>query len=231
CTHYATAFVLMARSLGLTARYAEGYSPDITSMENVFAVKDSSSHAYPEVYIQNMGWIVFEPTVASDYNRLTSGETNSGGGFNITIDYSLVFVICIISGAVLVIALILIFTIPEISEKCFVRRINEMPPEECIKQVYLRISGKTVSGIVKRADALTPYELSARIEHLTGCETGDFAYIAEMALFDGNADEAGKQKACTVYTDVRDSVRKYVKEQKKFRRIKFKMKGRSRNDK
>lgn len=229
CTHYATAYVLMARSLGLTVRYTEGYSPDITGRENVFAVKDSSSHAYPEVYIQNMGWIVFEPTVASDYNQLGSDNTNAG--FDLKIDYSLVFVICMISGAALVIALIVIFTIPAVSEKRFVRRITEMEPGECIKQVYLRLSRKTAAAIIKRAEALTPCELASRLEKLTGCETEDFAYIAEKALFDGTADETGKQKACKAYTDIREAVNVYIKEQKKLRRRKYKTKGRTPNEK
>ncbi|MGN0639047.1 MAG: transglutaminase family protein [Huintestinicola sp.] len=229
CTHYATAYVLMARSLGLTARYTEGYSPDITSRENVFSVKDSSSHAYPEVYIQNMGWIVFEPTVASDYNRLASDNTNAG--FDLKIDYSLVFVICVISGAVLVIALIVIFTIPAVLEKRFVRKVTAMPPGECIKQVYLRISRKTAAAVIKRAEALTPFELALTLEKLTGCETNDFAYIAEKALFDGTADDTGKQKACKAYTDIREAVKNYVKEQKKLRRKKYKMKGKSQNEK
>lgn len=225
CTHFATAYVLMARSIGLTARYTEGYSPDITSRENVFSVKDSCSHAYPEVYIQNMGWIVFEPTVASDYNQL--GSENNNAGFEIKIDYSLVFVICVISGAVLVIALIAVFTIPKLSEKRFVRRINELSPEECIKQVYLRISRKTAAAVIKRAEALTPYELAEKFEKLTGCETEDFAYIAEKALFDGYADETGKQKACKAYVNIREAVKVYIKEQKKLRRKKYKMKGNS----
>lgn len=226
CTHYATAFVLMARSLGLTSRYAEGYSPDITGRENVFSVKDSSSHAYPEVYIQNMGWIVFEPTVPSDYNQFGTDD-DSNGGFALKIDYSLVFVICVLSGAALVIALVVIFTIPAVSEKRFVRRISEMPPDECIKQVYLRISRKTVSGIVKRADALTPFELAERIEKLTGCETGSFAFITEKALFDGYADETGRQNVCSAYDDIKEAVKGYVKEQKKLRRKKYKTKGKA----
>lgn len=230
CTHYATAYVLMARSLGLTARYTEGYSPDITGRENVFSIKDSCSHAYPEVYIQNMGWIVFEPTVVSDYNQFDSDD-NSNGGFALKIDYSLVFVICVLSGAALLIALFVIITIPAAFEKRFVRRISAMAPDECIKQIYLRISRKTAAGIIKRSEALTPRELLEMLEKLTGCETGSFAYIIEKALFDGTADETGRQKACESYVIIREAVRIYVKEQKKLRRKNFKLKGKSQNEK
>lgn len=229
CTHYATAYVLMARSLGLTARYTEGFAPDITGRDNVFAVKDSCSHAYPEVYIQNMGWAVFEPTVASNYSR--NAEDNDNSGANAEIDYSLVFVICVISGAGLLIALIAVAAFPAISEKRFVRMASTASPDESIKQIYLRLSRKTASKLIKRGDALTPYEFANRIEKLTGCETGDFAYIAENALFDSRADDAGRQKAVSIYLNIREAVKKCIKEQKKLRRKNIRMKGRKNNEK
>lgn len=229
CTHYATAFVFMARSLGLTARYAEGFAPDITGRDNVFAVKDSCSHAYPEVYIQNMGWIVFEPTVASDYNR--NSDITDDTGFNVKIDYSLVFVICVISGAAMVIALVVLAALPAISEKRFVSRISGDSPDESIKQIYLRLSRKTAAKLIKNGDALTPYEFSEQIEELTGCDTGDFAYITENALFDDRADDTGRQKAINIYLDIREAVKECIKEQKKLRRKNIQKKGRINNEK
>ena len=229
CTHYATAFVLMARSVGLTARYAEGFAPDITGRSNVFSVKDSCSHAYPEVYIQNMGWIVFEPTVASDYNGVSTRTDNTG--FNIKIDYSLVFVICVISGAAMVIALVILAAVPVISEKRFVKRVSSGLPDESIKQIYLRLSRKTAAKLIKHGDALTPYEFSKQIEKLTGCDTGDFAYITENALFDSRADDRDRQKALSVYLNIREAVKNCVKEQKKIRRKNIRMKGRKNDEK
>lgn len=229
CTHYATAYVLMARSLGLTARYTEGFSPDVTGRENVFSVKDSCSHAYPEVYIQNMGWIVFEPTVASDYNR--NAENTDNIGFNVTIDYSLVFVICVISGAAMVIALIAIAALSAISEKRFVSRISKASPDESIKQIYLRLSRKTAAKLIKHSDALTPYEFYEHIEKLTGCDTGDIAYVTENALFDSRADDAGRQKAINIYLNIREAVKECIKQQKKLRRKNIQKKGRINNEK
>ncbi len=229
CTHYATAFVLMARSVGLTARYAEGFAPDITGRSNVFSVKDSCSHAYPEVYIQNMGWIVFEPTVASDYNGVSTRTDNTG--FNIKIDYSLVFVICVISGAAMVIALVILAAVPVISEKRFVKRVSSGLPGESIKQIYLRLSRKTAAKLIKHGDALTPYEFSEQIEKLTGCDTGDFAYITENALFDSRADDRDRQKALSIYLNIREAVKNCVKEQKKIRRKNIRMKGRNNDEK
>lgn len=61
CMHYATAFVLMARELGVPCRYVNGYSVVTDGAENV-TVTQNSAHAWAEVYFDNVGWIAFEPT-------------------------------------------------------------------------------------------------------------------------------------------------------------------------
>ena len=61
CTYYATAFVIMARSMGIPARYVQGFRVPATASQPI-RVMSSMSHAWPEVYIKNVGWIPFEPT-------------------------------------------------------------------------------------------------------------------------------------------------------------------------
>ncbi len=60
CTHYATAFVLLARSQNIPARYVQGYSTLTTSIQ--FEITSDRTHAWPEAYIEGVGWIGFEPT-------------------------------------------------------------------------------------------------------------------------------------------------------------------------
>ncbi len=61
CVHFASAFVLAARHLGYPARYVQGYRVDRPN--NVIAtVTENQAHAWPEVYFDNVGWLVFEPT-------------------------------------------------------------------------------------------------------------------------------------------------------------------------
>lgn len=60
CTHFATAFVLLARSQGIPARYVQGYS--VLSKARSFEVQSDRAHAWPEVYLDGIGWIAFEPT-------------------------------------------------------------------------------------------------------------------------------------------------------------------------
>ncbi|GAB4482033.1 MAG: transglutaminaseTgpA domain-containing protein [Anaerolineales bacterium] len=65
CNYYATAAVLMLRSLGIPARlavgFAQGTMEDIQAA-NVYVVRQRDAHAWPEVFFPNIGWIEFEPT-------------------------------------------------------------------------------------------------------------------------------------------------------------------------
>lgn len=67
CVHYASAFALMARTLGMPARIVVGYLPGtgtntIRDGETVFTVSSSQLHAWPEVHFGGIGWVAFEPT-------------------------------------------------------------------------------------------------------------------------------------------------------------------------
>ena len=77
CYHYATAMTLLCRSVGLNARYCEGfsysekvedtYSSSYDGSGNTsYKIDESCSHAFCEVYISGYGWMRFEPTVADD---------------------------------------------------------------------------------------------------------------------------------------------------------------------
>lgn len=61
CTHYASAMVVMLRSIGIPAKYTQGFKHD-TANGNV--VYSNEAHAWPEAYIRGYGWIAFEPTGA-----------------------------------------------------------------------------------------------------------------------------------------------------------------------
>lgn len=65
CNYYATAEVLMLRSLGVPARIAVGYaSGEYNSTNKTYTVRSQDSHAWPEVYFIDYGWMAFEPTVS-----------------------------------------------------------------------------------------------------------------------------------------------------------------------
>jgi hypothetical protein len=62
CIHFNSAFVLMARSVGIPARLCTGYLINPASQyQTVFS---KQRHAYAEVPFENLGWITFDATAA-----------------------------------------------------------------------------------------------------------------------------------------------------------------------
>lgn len=78
CNYYATAEVLMLRSLGIPARMALGYSQgDYNNNLDEYTVRQSNYHAWPEVYFPGIGWVEFEPTVNQSPIVRPSGDLNN----------------------------------------------------------------------------------------------------------------------------------------------------------
>lgn len=61
CSYYATSFVLLARAYGIPARYVQGYRVE-TGKKLHAKVSSADAHAWPEAYLDGIGWITFEPT-------------------------------------------------------------------------------------------------------------------------------------------------------------------------
>ncbi len=65
CDYYASAMAVMARSLGIPARIATGYTQGTyDSNRHAFEVYQSNAHTWVEVYFPQYGWIEFEPTAS-----------------------------------------------------------------------------------------------------------------------------------------------------------------------
>lgn len=96
CQYYASAEIILLRSLGIPARLAVGYaqgelqpdenapapSGDGTQVEasaplNTYLVRQKDAHAWPEVYFPGIGWVEFEPTVSQTAINRPQGERSS----------------------------------------------------------------------------------------------------------------------------------------------------------
>lgn len=64
CDYYASAMVVMARSLGLPARLATGYLAQPTNEQGIQTMRQIDAHSWAEVYFAGFGWVEFEPTAA-----------------------------------------------------------------------------------------------------------------------------------------------------------------------
>ncbi|OGO39958.1 MAG: hypothetical protein A2147_04630 [Chloroflexi bacterium RBG_16_57_8] len=80
CTDFATAMVVMLRSIGVPARLATGYLPgQRDGATDNYIVRGRDYHAWPEVYFPGFGWIEFEPTPRPE---LTDEITIGGSSVN-----------------------------------------------------------------------------------------------------------------------------------------------------
>jgi len=79
CDYYASAAVLMLRSVGVPSRLAVGFDQGQRDADlGRYTVTAADNHAWPEVYFPGFGWLEFEPT-ASEL-PLDRGEAAPAGG-------------------------------------------------------------------------------------------------------------------------------------------------------
>jgi hypothetical protein len=62
CEQFAVSFAAMARSIGLPTRVAMGFTAGRQDANGVFHVTNKDAHAWPEVWLEGIGWMPFEPT-------------------------------------------------------------------------------------------------------------------------------------------------------------------------
>lgn len=68
CDVFASAFILMARSEGIPARYATGYlmNDPKRDEQGYFTVREKDGHAWAEVYFAGYGWVPFDATEGAE---------------------------------------------------------------------------------------------------------------------------------------------------------------------
>ena len=61
CEYFAAALTVLARSVGLPARVATGFSPgNFNALTKQFEVYEYHAHAWSQIYIANVGWLTFD---------------------------------------------------------------------------------------------------------------------------------------------------------------------------
>lgn len=63
CEQYATAHIVMLRTLGIPARMVAGYGAgEYNALSGYYTVRMNNAHAWVEVYFPQYGWVPFDPT-------------------------------------------------------------------------------------------------------------------------------------------------------------------------
>lgn len=62
CVHYASTFAVLARELGIPTRLSVGYAAEVKPNDRGVEVRGTDLHAWPEIFVEEFGWVAFEPT-------------------------------------------------------------------------------------------------------------------------------------------------------------------------
>jgi len=100
CVHFASAMALLAREAGIPSRIAVGYAPGVATGKTIttdnsdvvsslasglepdtelkgYSVSGQQAHAWPELYLDGLGWVPFEPTPGRGYTPTYAPEPTS----------------------------------------------------------------------------------------------------------------------------------------------------------
>ncbi|MFE6685493.1 transglutaminaseTgpA domain-containing protein [Streptomyces sp. NPDC057743] len=84
CVHFSFSMAAMARTLGIPARVAVGFTPGTRQPDGTTSVGLKDAHAWPELYFQGVGWTRFEPTPSRgsvpDYAYPDPAQSSGTGG-------------------------------------------------------------------------------------------------------------------------------------------------------
>ncbi len=163
CSDFATAMTLMARSVGLTARYCEGYlvfEESEDGRENRYTVRDSYGHAYVEIYLPAIGWTVFEPTVPGfEQDMYEASQMGDGGIAAVISSTGIVIAICVMA----VLSILIVIFIKPICEgvyRVYIKILSKKNPTKALRKLYGHLVKRLSKRLKQDFSVYTAKELS-----------------------------------------------------------------------
>ncbi len=208
CSDYASAYVLMARSIGLITRYAEGFVPE-EEYGGQYVVRTDCGHAYPEVYIPNVGFVVYEATKPAIYNITAPRQSNNGfAGYLMVVGYRSLLIFAGVSASIVMLLLIRLVLGPFVSETHFFSLVKKATPNKAILLIYQRIRKKLTNKTIEHAFPLTPTEYGECFREFYVYDIREFIDLVEAAAYmDTEITKVQKEKAMELYEQIRTVIK------------------------
>lgn len=182
CAGYATAMTLMARAVGLPARYVEGFAAFERGDDGNIIIRDGYAHAFVEVYIPGAGWLTFDPTV-SDYRTVPDGNAQGEG---LGILSRIVGIFNRISVVIVIAVILIMFALLERIRELFVRLVIRFKP---LNERIISLYGNLIraAGISAGSDfsAYTPDMLRDYLAEKTDSVPETLISLFERVAFGG----------------------------------------------
>ena len=214
CSDYASAYVLMARAVGLTVRYVEGFVPDM-EYNGDYVIRTNNGHAYPEVYIENIGYVVYEATMPASYNR---GNRHRSGliAYLLTVVIRMAWVFAFVSAGIILVLFVHRVAAPYVKERIFLMRAKRAKPKRTIVMLYRRIQQKYTVDAIQNAMYCTPYEYAQEFERVYEQNINEWSLLMEKAAYTGETfTDEDKAQVLQMYQGIREGVKLWEKKRKK----------------
>ena len=208
CYEYATAMVLMARSIGIPARYCEGFNMQTEfKSQNArtngydidYVVTAQDGHGFPELYLRGYGWLSFEPTMS---DALNEEESTASGNLSRAGMYILFLSLVTLLGILLY---------PSVSHKIFMMRNVKREPN---KAVYMTIH--RLCRLYDISEGNTARDALEIIKNFSGADISETVSMFERAEYGGEIlDENCRQKSTEEYLNAYNALKQAKKEKRK----------------
>lgn len=187
CSDYATAYVLLAKAAGLTARYVEGFvTTPVSSDSNLYEIRTTGAHAFPEVYVAGMGWRIYEPTSLVYRGSGITGTVNTPTILgNLQVDYKILKT-AILAMIMVIIAIVIVWISPALFELMFRIRITVTGNSKAVILIYNRLCKRAIK---ERSRELTP-QLTAEYAKEIGADIDKLVDTFERACYSENGVQA-----------------------------------------
>ncbi|MBR1591801.1 MAG: hypothetical protein IJ666_02180 [Ruminococcus sp.] len=213
CYEYATAMTLMARSIGIPARYCEGFNMQTEfKSENVrtngydidYVVTAQDAHGFPELYLRGYGWLSFEPTMTdavAEEESTASGNLSKAGIF-----------ILILS----LLTLVGIMIYPTVSHMVFIKRNNRREPNQAVYMTIHRLC-----RLYNVGEGNTARDAQKIIKDFSGADISETVLMFEKSEYGGEKlDENCRQKSMEEYIAAYVALKETKKENRRRRKLK-----------
>ena len=206
CTNYATSMTLMARMLGLPARYVEGFAAYEKNERGEFVVRDSHAHAFVEVFITGIGWMNFDPTVPGYQRDYSANGTN----FDVSTFVSYFSRIALFIGVAFV--LVVFVFLNRIIEVFFRLSLKFRDNGDRVIRLYRRVVRLLTIASNDKLSGYTPEMIREYLVKRRGVELGGLIDLFEKTCFGGYVPDEAEWKM--VYAEYKVQWKKLTKREK-----------------
>lgn len=222
CQDFASAMVLLCRSVGISARYVEGYYAKELSDDNrydeqtgytpEYIVRKKDSHAFVEAYIVGYGWMLFDPTTSNE-TFMSQEEAGEKQGLSKMIERSKSRIKETKAwGYYVFILLVIVLILRPIRIRLWGIWISRKPPSEVLELLM----GKSLAGLERKGmgkkEGETLSEYTSRLQEKE-IEIGSITECYEAYLY-GNQRPSLKElrEAYSCYLDLNKRKRHKINE-------------------